>query len=111
MALAECVFDVTDGFSSRDRVDLGGQMRRAAVSIPSNIAEGSRHPRLAYIHFLRIALGSHAELDTQCELATRRNLISTKTRTDLVERLEEVARLTYGLKRSLQRAPRPGPNP
>jgi four helix bundle protein len=101
MELAETVFDVTSRFPHTERFGLTAQMRKAAISIPSNIAEGTRHRRHGYAHFLMIALGSHAELDTQCELATRCLLIPEADARRLVALLAEVGRLTHALRRSL----------
>ena len=64
------VYKVTDGFPNGEVYGLVPQMRRAAVSIPSNIAEGYRRKsRKEYIQFLRVALGSLAELETQISLS------------------------------------------
>src|SRR6059036_288357 len=71
MQLADRIYDLTADFPSRERFALAYQMRKSAVSIPSNIVEGHRLKTPSYAHHLRIALGSHAELDTQCEIATR----------------------------------------
>jgi four helix bundle protein len=76
-------------------------MRKSAVSIPSNIAEGSRRKTPGYVHHLVIALGSHAELDTQCELASRRRFITAEQRHRLEGLIAEVGRVTHGLARSL----------
>jgi four helix bundle protein len=102
MTLAELVYDVTEHFPTRERFGLAQQMRKSAVSIPSNIAEGSRHGTTAYMHYLVVALGSHAELDTQGELATRRHLITDEAWSALTASLAEVGRLTHGLLRSLK---------
>ena len=75
MDLADMIYDLTEHFPSREHFGLAYQLRKSAVSIPSNIAEGSRRKTPGYVHHLVIALGSHAELDTQCELATRRRFI------------------------------------
>lgn len=70
--LAETVYRVTARFPKAELFALSSQMRRAAVSIPSNIAEGrSRDSRREFLHFLSISLGSLAELETQLELAVR----------------------------------------
>jgi four helix bundle protein len=70
--LAETVYRVTARFPKSELFALSSQMRRAAVSIPSNIAEGrSRDSRLDFLHFLSISRGSLAELETQLELAIR----------------------------------------
>lgn len=70
--LAETVYRVTARFPKSEVFALSSQMRRAAVSIPSNIAEGrSRDSRREFLHFLSISRGSLAELETQLELAIR----------------------------------------
>ena len=72
MILAEEVYRVTKGFPDEERFGLVSQMRRAAVSVPSNIAEGfGRAQRLDFRRFLEIAKGSLFELQTQAELARR----------------------------------------
>ncbi len=70
MALAKHVYAMTRGFPGDERFGLTAQMRRAAVSVPSNIAEGqARHGEREFVHFLSHAEGSLAELDTQLILA------------------------------------------
>jgi four helix bundle protein len=70
--LAETVYRVTARFPKAELFGLTSQMRRAAVSIPSNIAEGrARDSTREFLHFLAISRGSLAELDTQLELAIR----------------------------------------
>jgi four helix bundle protein len=101
MDLADMVYDLTENFPPRERFGLAYQLRKSAVSIPSNIAEGSRRKTPGYVHHLVIALGSHAELDTQCELASRRRFISSEERGQLESLIAEVGRLTHGLVRSL----------
>ena len=72
MSLTERVYAVTSGFPAAEKYGLVQQMRRASVSVPSNIAEGygRRTPRQRY-HFLETALGSLFELETQVELSLR----------------------------------------
>ena len=72
MDLADLVYDLTEKFPARERYGLAQQMRKAAVSIPSNIAEGTRHRTAGYLSRVIIALGEHAELETQTTLADRR---------------------------------------
>ena len=68
--LAELVYQLTEQFPEKEKYGLASQMRRAAVSIPSNIAEGKkRGTRKDFVRFLRIADGSVAELETQVLLA------------------------------------------
>jgi four helix bundle protein len=70
MALAKQVYSLTRSFPFDERFGLVAQMRRAAVSVPSNIAEGqARHGKKEFVHFLSHAEGSLAELDTQLALA------------------------------------------
>jgi four helix bundle protein len=101
MDLAVMIYDLTEHFPPREHLGLAHQLRKAAVSIPSNIAEGSRRKTPGYLHHLVIALGSHAELDTQCELATRRRFIRPEERQRVEDLIAEVGRITHGLARSL----------
>jgi four helix bundle protein len=101
MDLADMVYDLTEHFPPRELFGLASQMRKSAVSIPSNIAEGSRRKTPGYVHHLTIALGSHAELDTQCELASRRHFITAQNGSRLQDLIAEVGRVTHGLARSL----------
>ena len=72
MDLVEAVYKVTEAFPRSEEFSLKAQLRRTAVSIPSNIAEGSgRGTKRDYQNFLRIARGSIRELDTQLEIAIR----------------------------------------
>jgi four helix bundle protein len=101
MDLADLVYETTARFPAGERFGLALQMRRAAVSIPSNIAEGSCQSTASYIRHLKIALGSHAELDTQRELATRQKLIAEPLGKALENLVREVGRVTQGLLQSL----------
>jgi len=107
MDLADMIYDVTERFPPSERFGLASQMRKAAVSVPSNIAEGSRRRTPGYIHHVEIALGSHAELDTQCELATRRKFLKAADQEQLASLLGDVGRLAHGLLRSLDPTPNP----
>jgi four helix bundle protein len=72
MDLVVAIYDVTVDFPSNEKYGLVTQMQKAAVSIPSNIAEGKRRgTRKDYRHFLHMAYGSGAELETQCEIVRR----------------------------------------
>ena len=103
MDLTDLVYELTEDFPRREWFGLAQQMRKSAVSIPSNIAEGSRHRDSGYAHHMVIALGSHGELDTQCELATRRNFITPRQHRMVEALLGDVGRLTHGLLRSIDR--------
>jgi four helix bundle protein len=73
MDLATSVYHYTKSFPSHEQFGLTSQMRRAAVSIPSNIAEGSRRRGKDAHQFLLISFGSGSELETQLELSQRLN--------------------------------------
>jgi four helix bundle protein len=84
------VYELTENFPREEIYGLTSQMRRAVVSIPSNIAEGkNRSTRKDYSQFLRISLGSCAELQTQIEISRRlpqtKNLNYKTIESDLVE--------------------------
>ena len=103
--LAKAVYHATQRLPASERFGLALQMRRAAVSIPSNIAEGNaRQTRADYLRFLGIARGSLAELETQITIATELNLLSATA--PLMELLVETDRLLQGLIRSLQSSAR-----
>ena len=72
MDLVVEVYNITKLLPKFETYGLSDQMRRAAVSIPSNIAEGhGRNATLEFVHFLRIARGSYSELDTQLKICVR----------------------------------------
>src|SRR5262245_61717934 len=72
MDLAERIHEVTSGFPRHELYGLANQLRRAAVSVPSNIAEGhTRESSREYLQAVSVARGSLAEVNTQCELAHR----------------------------------------
>ena len=102
MELADLVYSLTEPFPSRERLGLAFQMRKAAVSIASNIAEGTRHRTPGYLSRVIIALGEHAELETQALLAARRRLISTTDMATFEQLSESVGQLAHGLARSLE---------
>ena len=78
MDLVEFVYKFTEGFPKNETYGLTSQMRRATVSIPSNIAEGSRrNGKKEFKHFLAIAYGSGAELETQIMIAKRLNFVNS----------------------------------
>ena len=77
--LAEEIYKITKLLPDDEKFGLSSQMRRAAISIPSNIAEGqSRHSKKEFIHFLRIAQGSNSELETQLILCENLSFLSEK---------------------------------
>jgi four helix bundle protein len=102
MELAELVYDLTEAFPRHELFGLTSQMRRAAVSIPSNIAEGTRHRTRGYLYRVIIALGEHAELETQAILSLRRSYLSSEQMTKFDAMSASVGRLAHALVRSLE---------
>ena len=103
MRLAEICYEKTSRFPSRETYGLANQIRRAAVSVPSNIAEGhSRRTLQAYLNHLSIALGSQSELETQVELSFRLNLLSEQSATEILQMAGQVGRTLHALIRSLE---------
>ncbi|HEU4564165.1 MAG TPA: four helix bundle protein [Gemmatimonadaceae bacterium] len=101
--LAVEVMEVTKRLPRREDYGLRGQMSRAAVSIPSNIAEGHGREHLGdYIHHLSIASGSLAELETQLHIAARLDLLPPDIMKPLLERSSEVSRMLASLIKSLR---------
>lgn len=100
MALVTSVYRATQGFPREERYGLTIQLRRSAVSVPSNIAEGQgRQTRGEFRQFLGIAKGSLMELETQLLIA--RNLGYLADAVPLLDQLAEVARLLNGLLNSM----------
>ena len=105
MELARATYQATQEMPGEERFGLTSQMRRAAVSVPSNVAEGyARQTRPDYLKYLRIARGSLAELTTQLELAVSMNMIPHDQRLDELVREEE--RILQALIMSLERKAR-----
>ena len=107
MKLAELCYERTAGFPSREMYGLVSQIRRAAVSVPSNIAEGhSRRTLQAYLNHLSIALGSQSELETQIELSCRLKFLSEDSAREILQKAEQVGRMLHALMRSLEQKQR-----
>ncbi len=104
MALAEAVYVATRQLPAEERFGLSAQMRRAAVSIPANIAEGQgRRTNGEFGNQLSVAHGSIRELETHVMLAGRLGLMSQDIVDGLLAQLAEAGRLTTGLANSLKR--------
>ena len=101
MDLAERVYASTEKFPRSEMYGLISQLRRAAVSIPSNIAEGKAIGGQSYPRHLKIALGSQAELETQIELACRLKMLTDADAVELMEHASEVGRMLVGLLNAL----------
>jgi len=101
--LALRIFRTTRRFPREETYGMVSQMRRAAVSIPSNIAEGySRHSRKEYLRFLSVAYGSTAELGTQISLSRDMEFIEMGQYESLHSEHDNVARLLWKLMESLK---------
>jgi four helix bundle protein len=100
------VYRVTTQFPKDELYGLTQQLRRAAVSVPSNIAEGhGRQSRREYLQFLSIAYGSRNECETQILLGERLKYMSQEQSSDLLSSSAEVGRLLNGLRKSLCEEP------
>lgn len=96
--LAVFFYKLTDSFPQTELYGLTSQMRRAAISVSSNIAEGAaRSSSKEFIHFLKIANGSLSELDTQVEIAFRIGYLSDKDTNNLQVRMESISVKLAGL--------------
>ena len=103
MEVVKACYFLTKRLPPEERYGLASQIRRAAVSIPANIAEGSgRATRRDFCNFLRIAQGSLRELETYLVLVEELNLISPMEVVPLLKRLDSIARLLNRLIQSLQ---------
>ena len=101
--LVKVLYGVTNSFPTEERFGLISQIRRAAVSVPVNIAEGSaRKGKKEFIHFLHISLGSLTELDTLVLLSRDLKFIPEEKTTLLVNELDTIGKLIYGLIRKLE---------
>ena len=104
MDLVEKIYHITRSFPSEERFGLTSQMRRAAVSIPSNIAEGhTRESTKEYLYHISCAQASLAELQTQIEIAARLGFASSEDTQPLLEYCESLSRQLHALRNALNR--------
>ncbi|MDR1817889.1 MAG: four helix bundle protein [Puniceicoccales bacterium] len=110
MTLAEKIYATTRAFPKEETYGLTNQIRRAVVSVPSNIAEGSARRNTAeFLNFLSIANGSLAEVETQLLLATRLGFLLENQLRELEALTAETGRMLAGLRRALsERKDQPG---
>ncbi|AZO23052.1 MULTISPECIES: four helix bundle protein [unclassified Mesorhizobium] len=103
MILAEDCYRVTKGFPKDEIYGMTSQMRRSAVSIAANIAEGyGRENRGSFVQFLRMAQGSLKELETHVLLACRVGMLERDLETELLLRCEEIGKMMRSLIRTVQ---------
>jgi len=99
---ADSVYRITRSFPDDERFGLTSQMRRAAVSVSSNVAEGSsRFSRDDFARFVEIATGSLFEVVSQATISRRQELLSEADYYDLYDAAETLGRMLSGLRRSL----------
>ena len=101
MDLVVEIYRVSKSFPDDERFGLISQIRRAAVSVPSNIAEGHARPTADFVRFLNIARGSLSEVETQLEISRRLEFITDIS--DALKLAEETGRILNGLIRSLRK--------
>ena len=103
MDLVQAVYESARAFPKEEVYGLTSQLKRAAVSVPSNIAEGQgRKTTREFLHHLSIAYGSLMEVETQVLIAARLKYLTTAEANDLLERAAECGRLVNGLSNSLK---------
>ncbi|MFH1050725.1 MAG: four helix bundle protein [bacterium] len=97
------IYQITKSFPKEERYGLTSQIQRAAVSIPSNIAEGhSRNHTKEYLYHLSLAKGSLSEMETQIILSQRLNYITKEQLTAVWEKAQLTGKLLNGMLRSLK---------
>lgn len=111
---ADCVYSTTKGFPNEERFGLANQLRRAAVSVSSNIAEGTgRSSDADFSRFVEIGYGSLMETVSQSHIAQRQEFLEQPAFEDLYQRADQLARMLSGLRASLvgPRTTSSGPGP
>ncbi len=102
MDLVERIYMLSRRFPADERFGLTSQLRRATVSVPSNIGEGARRKKTkAFLNHLDIALGSQAEVEVQVEIARRLGYVSEPDYKKTQAEIEEIGRMLNGLFASL----------
>jgi four helix bundle protein len=106
MLLVTEVYRITDAFPSREMYGLTNQVRRSAVSVPSNIAEGKgRLSKKEFVQFLATARGSLCEMQTQLEIAMNLGYLEAKSFASLDTQSREVGRIINGLIKAVRVSP------
>jgi four helix bundle protein len=96
--LVDELYSITKSFPKEEMFGLTSQIRRAAVSVPANIAEGwGRNSTKNYIQFIRISIGSLYEVETLLVIATNQKYISKQIKIDLSDKIDELGKMTNSL--------------
>ena len=102
MDLVDVCFDIVEAIPYAYRFTFANQLLPAGISIPSNIAEGSRRPTKAYLNHVSYSLGSHGEVDTLFELIRRRKLVPDPLLNKGTVLIEPIGKMLHGLAESLE---------
>ena len=103
MILVTRIYDITKSFPNSETYGIVSQIRRSAISIPSNIAEGAaRNHKKEFIQFLYISLGSLAELETQLMISLNLNYIDMKNLEEISNSIRYIRSMLSGLIKSLK---------
>jgi four helix bundle protein len=105
MELVEKVYLLTQDFPKQETYGLTSQVRRAVISIPSNIAEGHTREHIKeYLHHLSMAQASLAEVETQLEIAARLKYLRSNQLSELLPEIGSLGKQLYALRNALLRA-------
>ena len=103
--LVRVVYEVSATFPKEETYGITSQLRRAAISVPSNLAEGSsKGSTPEFLRFISISYGSLCELETQLYLSADLGFITQQACDELLEKTSEIGRMLNGLKRSLKQS-------
>jgi four helix bundle protein len=104
ISLVTCLYALTSKYPSNEIYGITSQIRRAAVSIPTNLSEGAaRSHRKEFVYFLSISIGSAAELETLLLISNNLKFLAEETYIQISVDLEKIIRMLINLKRSLSR--------
>ena len=103
-SLVKDIYQLSSSFPEDERFGLTSQLRRAAVSIPSNIAEGSGRSDKDFVRFLSISLSSAYEVETQLILSLDLSFADQRVIDEVIQKTQEIQRMIYGLQRKLTKS-------
>jgi four helix bundle protein len=102
--LVQNIYEITNSFPKSENYGLTSQIRRSAVSIPANIAEGAaRQTKKEFIQFLHVAQGSLSELDTHMEIALKLDYVQKNSIDEISVIMNDIDKMTTGLIKSLKK--------